>query len=455
MRIGDTGRLLDLFECSPFHSERDIIEKCVVKKNRLLVDIPHQAAQIVQGRITHIRSVDRYAPLVHIIETRQQIHQRALSRPRLADQRYRVSFRNRQVNAFQHPFMLVLEPDIPVANTFRQSNRFRILRIVNIAFRLQDLIDAIHRGKPFLNGIRGLAKILRRIDYTVKNHQVVDESRGVDRTVTAQDQRTAIPQHDRDRGCPQELAHRMRHLLAAVNAVRQPPKRFVAFLKTVLYLRLRIESLDNTQATQRLLYLTHQIPPLLLSLERFPFQLLSDRSHHISGERQQDEDKKRQLPADGDHPDQVDQDQDRVFEEHIKRTHDRSLDLVHISRNACDYIPLPLFREKAQREFRYLAVDLIADVADDTRTDRDHRIKSHIHRPDLQESRHDQENTQYDQREGTAFRLDHVGHEPKEVVFQQFRSRFPGFERERGERPIRIGIGFVTDFKQDIQNRDD
>lgn len=117
-RIGDTGRLLDLFECSPFHSERDIIEKCVVKKNRLLVDIPHQAAQIVQGRITHIRSVDRYAPLVHIIETRQQIHQRALSRPRLADQRYRVSFRNRQVNAFQHPFMLVLEPDIPGSKYF-------------------------------------------------------------------------------------------------------------------------------------------------------------------------------------------------------------------------------------------------------------------------------------------------------------------------------------------------
>ena len=108
-----------------------------------------------------------------------------------------------------------------------------------------------------------------------------------------------------------------------------------------------------------------------------------------------------------------------------------------------------------KRLFRYLAIDLVADVADDTRTDRDHRIKSHIHRPDLQESRHDQENTQYDQREGTAFRLDHVGHEPKKVVFQQFRSRFPGFERERGERPIRIGIGFVTDFKQDIQNRDD
>ena len=94
--------------------------------------------------------------------------------------------------------------------------------------------------------------------------------------------------------------------------------------------------------------------------------------------------------------------------------------------------PLPLFREKAQREFRYLAVDAVADVADDTRTDQDHRIKSHIHRPDLQESRHDQENTQYDQREGTAFRLDHVGHEPKEVVFQQFRSRFPGFRTRKG-----------------------
>ena len=247
----------------------------------------------------------------------------------------------------------------------------------------------------------------------------------------------------------------MRHLLAAIDAVRQQAELLVALLKTLLYLLFGIESLDNAQAAQCLLDLAHQIAPLLLSLERLPFQLLSDQPHHVAGNGQQDENKKRQLPANGNHPDQVDQDQDRILKKHIERTHDRSLDLVHIPRHTGDDISLPLLREKAQRKFRYFPVDLVTDIADNTRTDRNHRIKSQIHRPDFQESRDNQENTQYDQRKGTAFRLDHIGDEPKEVIFQQFRSRFPGFERERGERPVRIGIGFITYFKQNIQNRND
>ena len=49
---------------------------------------------------------------------------------------------------------------------------------------------------------------------------------------------------------------------------------------------------------------------------------------------------------------------------------------------------------KAQRKFRYLAVDLIADVADDTRTDRDHRNKKTIYIvPTFKKVRHDQENS--------------------------------------------------------------
>ena len=92
----------------------------------------------------------------------------------------------------------------------------------------------------------------------------------------------------------------------------------------------------------------------MLSLQRFPLQLLAYLTHHIARHRQEDQDEQRQLPTDGNHAGQVDQDQDRILEQHVKRAHDRGLDLVHITRHPCDDIPLSLLREETQRQLRDL-----------------------------------------------------------------------------------------------------
>ena len=155
---------------------------------------------------------------------------------------------------------------------------------------------------------------------------------------------------------------------------------------------------------------------MLLSLQRFPLQLLAYLTHHITRHRQEDQDEQCQLPTDGDHAGQVDQDQDRVLKQHVQRAHDGGLDLVHVARDPGDNIPLPLLREETQGQLRDLPVDLVTDVTHHARPDRDHRIERQIHGGYLQEGSHDQENTQHDQRKRAATYLYQLRDEPKEII---------------------------------------
>ena len=266
MGVGDACRLLHLLTGSPLHAERNILIEGIIEKDRLLVDVAHQPAQIAEACLPHIHAINQDLPLRHVVEAGQQIDQRALARSRLPHQCHRLAFRDRQVDIFQHPLILILEPDIPIGDRLPQGDRLRLLRIEDRPLRLQDLIHTLHRGQPLLDGIDRLAQILGGVDDAIKNHQVIDKGRRVNRAVGTQDQGAAIPQHDRDCGCSQELTHRMRQLLAAINPVGQPAKRLVAPLKPLLNLPLRVKRLDDAQAAQGLLDLAHQEAPLLLPL---------------------------------------------------------------------------------------------------------------------------------------------------------------------------------------------
>ena len=156
MRICDTRGFLHLFQCRSFHPERDIIEEGIIEKDRFLIHIPHQATQIVEGGIADIRSVNSNAPLIHIIKTGQQIYQRTFTGTGLANQCDGLSLRDYQVYTFQHPVMLVFKPNIVISYFLIQFYLLRIGRIIDITFSFQDLIDTIHRGQPFLDGINRL-----------------------------------------------------------------------------------------------------------------------------------------------------------------------------------------------------------------------------------------------------------------------------------------------------------
>ena len=198
--------------------------------------------------------------------------------------------------------------------------------------------------------------------------------------MVAQDKRTAVPEDDGDGGGAEKLAHRVRHLLPAVNAGDGLAELFVGLLEAFLYLLLSVESLDDAQSAQRLFDLAHQSAPLLLPFEGLTLQLLPHLPHHIAGKRQEDKDKQGELPTDSNHADEVNRNEDGVFEEHVERAHHRGFDFVHVARDAGQDVALPLLGEESERELGYLAVNLVADIADHASADRNHREEGQVHR---------------------------------------------------------------------------
>ena len=212
-----------------------------------------------------------------------------------------------------------------------QGNRLRVGRIMNGCLGLKDLVDPLHRSQAFLDGIDRFAQILGRIDDAVKDDQIIDKGRCIDGTVIAQNERTTIPKYDGNGSCSEKFTHGMRHLLTTIDSIGHVAESIVRLFKTFLNLTLCIECLDDTQTAQGLFDLAHQKAPLLLSFERFPFQFLADLSHDIASDGQQDQHEECQLPTDRDHTHQIDQDQDRILEQHVQGAHDGGLDLIHIA----------------------------------------------------------------------------------------------------------------------------
>ena len=58
----------------------------------------------------------------------------------------------------------------------------------------------------------------------------------------------------------------------------------------------------------------------------------------------------------------------RASDDHIQRRGNRSINLIHIGGDSCHDITLALFAEERQRQTDNLAIDVVADVAYNTRT---------------------------------------------------------------------------------------
>ena len=115
----------------------------------------------------------------------------------------------------------------------------------NVRFGPEDLVHALHRGEALLDGIDGFAEILSWIDDAVENDEVIDKCRGVDGAVVSEDERSAVPEDDDDRGGAEELAHGVGQLLTAVDAVRGAAEGLILCLEALLDLPLGVERLDD------------------------------------------------------------------------------------------------------------------------------------------------------------------------------------------------------------------
>ena len=184
---------------------------------------------------------------------------------------------------------------------------------------------------------------------------------------------TTEPQHDDNHDGAQELRHRVGGRLTDVHPHDVVAIGGVDAVETTIHLTLCTEGLDDTQTTERLLHLTHRIAPQTLGLDALGLQLTTYPTHEPAHDGHDDEGEEGQFPRDEDQGGEVTHDQDRVLEQHLERRHDGVLDLLHITTHTGDDVTLAFLGEETQWQGGDLLVELVADVAHHTSTDRDDR----------------------------------------------------------------------------------
>ena len=263
-----------------------------------------------------------------------------------------------------------------------------------------------------------------------------------------EDECPAEPQDDDNQHCAEELAHGVRQLLAGIHAADGVAVGFIGAFKAVAHFALRVERLHDAQAAEGFFHLRHEVAPLALGEERFPFQLLAYRPHEPAHHGQHHEGEQRELPADGHQRAEVGDDEDGVLEQHVQRTHDGGLHLLHVAAHAGDDVAFALLREEAEGKRQDFAVELVADVAHHARADGDDHGRGEEVAPRLQEGHHGEEQAEDEQGGAFAQLADEVGDEVVEVVDGNvLQAAFPAPRHEL--------VGLLGYLEQDLQDGDD
>jgi len=153
------------------------------------------------------------------------------------------------------------------------------------------------------------------------------------------------------------------------------------------------------------------------------------------------------LPADDNHPDQVNADENRVLEKHIQRTHYRCFYLIYISGYTRQDIPFAFFREEPERKLGDFPVDLIAYVAHYACPDGNHHKKRQIHGRHFEEGHYHEEDSQNDKGERTSLGLNQIADKPEEIVLQKLRDFFQGFPIAEVPHNRCVGIDILVYFE--------
>ena len=266
MGIGYAGGLLDLLWGRVVYTKRNVVVYCIVEQYRLLVDTTHVRAQVVDLEVAHIDTVDGHTAAIGIVESRQHIGQCGLTRTALSYHGDRRSGGDVKIDVAKHRHTGVVR-EVDMVVSYRALERLYLDRIVGILDRILGIeyrVDARHRCQTRLYTVHRLGQFLGRIDDRVEYHHVVYERRRAQVGHSVYDECAAKPQHDRYDDRTQQLTHRVGQRLPARYLLGHTIVGLVLASDTVAHLVLGIESLDYTQASQRLLDIGHEHPPLRL-----------------------------------------------------------------------------------------------------------------------------------------------------------------------------------------------
>ncbi len=277
-----------LLHSSVLHSEGYIVEHSVVKQYRLLIHIPHHSAQIMHTQIAYVMPIHLYRTAIDVIEPRQQVGHSRLSATALTHKGDSLSRLDRKAHTLHHRHLRVISEShilIPYL-TLQVLDCLRLLRIRDGIDGIQYGIHALHRRQALLYAVHCLCQILGRIDHRIENDHIVYERGGIHPRGPAEDECSAKHKHYGNGYGAKKLAHRVGKRLPALHIACDAEKLLITAMKTVCNLLFGIESLDDAKPAEGLLYIAHELAPLLLPLERCPLEPLAHTPHYRTRYRQ-------------------------------------------------------------------------------------------------------------------------------------------------------------------------
>ena len=147
VRVGAGGRIANIFRGDVTTPVRDVLADGAVEKKHFLLHDREHAPVFAKAQATQIRSIEQNATLRGIVEPRDQVRQRRLSRAARPDERHRRPAGNVQREVPNHRCFRpiceghLLEPHL--AHGCGRSHRIGSIRLIQR--RIQHVEHALHR----------------------------------------------------------------------------------------------------------------------------------------------------------------------------------------------------------------------------------------------------------------------------------------------------------------------
>ena len=325
----------------------------------------------MEREVTHIFPINLDGARRDVVIAWNEVNQRTLSWAWLSHQRNGLSFRNGEIDVMQNlvPFVVGEMHMFQLYRVVECLNLLGLSHFLDVVFSTENLVDTLQRSQSLLDAVTRFGEVFDRLQGGVENHQIVDESTGINRTIAWENEITSKPQYNDNHARTQELAHRVCCRLTNSHSHGSITVFIVDLRKTLLHLLLSNECFDDAESSQSLFYLTDTITPFRLGKERTCFQLLADTTNTPCQQWHHQQREQRELPTHGKHGTYIDKNKDRILDQHVERGGDATIYLVHIGTHTCQDITFSFFWEERQRQRKNLLVDVSTDVAHNTCTE--------------------------------------------------------------------------------------
>ncbi len=418
----------------------------VVKEDRLLRHDAVQRAQVGEPEIARVHPIHGDAPLGGVVETREEIGERALAAAARPDERHHVAGPDLEIDVAQHRLAgCVRERDVLHPDRRRElPHRLRLRAIGDLHGRVEQLEGALGGGEPRLHRGRILGDELDGRHELAGEHQRRDEPRGSERPLL-EHQIGAVPEQGENR-------RRRDHLRSGREELPPPlvldqravvPSGEVA--EAALLPPLGARCLHEADAAHRLLELRRHLTHGVEDAQNAPVQSLAEARPEAEHRRQEDERHQRELPGE-EH--QRDEEEDRLEhrgEELGQIVRDHRAHLIHIHGHARDDLSGARLLEERQTEPDEMGVDVVAEVARDAPLDHGRGDVLDVERHVLHEEHHEQQQHHVAQRDHRRRAADEVAHGPLEHPLDGV----PAAEELRGTRQPRAAL------KEDVEEGDE